>query len=343
MLRYYWRILLAASLALLTARAEELPIYWPTPDSSFFEGADWAEVGQPTASGRAESAYFGCVRNGGRRFHEGLDLKPIGRDRHNEATDGIFAAMPGRVAYINKVAGNSSYGRYVVINHESADVPVYTLYAHLASIENGLGVGDLVAGGQRLGTMGRSAGGYTIPRQRAHLHFEIGVMKSNNFNRWYRKAGYTGKNHHGNYNGINLMGADPLHFWETVRDGKFKNFEDYFASLPTAYTLRIGTDKVPEFINRYPHLLTQPVPKEGIAGWDIEYTWYGLPKRWTPLQADAFPYGAKDGDIALLEFNPDVFDGQCRDTLVFSKSNPQGTVKLGKNLKGDLKMLFGFK
>lgn len=318
------------------------PLYWPTPNPAFFEGAEWDEVTQPTASGRPESALFGCVRNGGSRFHEGLDLKPIGRDRNHEATDAIYAAMPGRVMYINKVAGNSSYGRYIVLEHPEADVPVYTLYAHLANIETGLREGDFVTGGQRIGTMGRSAGGYSIPRQRAHLHFEIGLRKTSHFDRWYKAAGYTGKNHHGDYSGLNLIGADPVDFWDDVRTREFKDFKSYFHGLPTAFTLRVGTNTVPEFINRYPGLLTKSIPVEGVSGWDIEYTWYGLPKKWTPLGPEAFPYGAKEGDLALVEFNPEAFAGQCRDTLEFSSSNPEGTAKPGKNLKSDLKMLFGF-
>lgn len=340
--RHAASLFLCLLVSLACLRAGEPPLFWPTPNAAFFAGAGWAEIVQPTAAGTTESALFGCVRNGGARFHEGLDLKPIGRDRRHEATDAIYAVMAGRVVYINAVAGNSSYGRYIVIEHEQADVPVYTLYAHLASIEKGLREGQLVEGGQRIATMGRSAAGYTIPKQRAHLHFEIGLRKSNDFDRWYRRAGYTGKNHHGNYSGLNLTGADPIHFWETVRASEFGTFREYLHSLPTAFTLRIGTQQVPEFINRYPRLLTKPIPKEGVSGWDIDYTWYGLPKRWTPLEPDAFPYGAKEGDIALLQFNPDAFAGQCRDTLEFSSTNPQGTVKLGNNLKNDLKLLFGF-
>ncbi|GHC10853.1 M23 family metallopeptidase [Cerasicoccus arenae] len=323
-------------------QADEPPLFWPTPNPAFFEGATWEDIVQPAASGTTESALFGCVRNGGSRFHEAIDLKPIGRDRHNEATDAIYAVMPGRVAYINPHAGNSSYGRYIVLEHQDADVAVYTLYAHLSAIEPGLREGSLVTGAQRIGTMGRSAAGYTIPRQQAHLHFEIGLRKSTNFDAWYKKARYSGKNHHGDYSGLNLIGADPVDFWETVRAGKLKTFREYFFNLPTAFTLRVGTKTVPEYINRYPQLLTKPIPSSGVTGWDIDYTWYGLPKRWTPLGAEAFPYGAKEGDIALLDFNPEAFESQCRDTLEFSNSNPEGTVKLGKNLKNDLKQIFGF-
>jgi len=186
--------------------------------------------------------------------------------------------------------------------------------------------------------MGRSAGGYSIPRSRAHLHYELGMFKTNRFQHWYNRAGYGSSNKHGNYNGINLIGSDPLAFFTAVRDGRFKDFASYFASLPTAFTLRVSTRSMPDFILRYPKLLTKPIPREGLAGWDIDYTWYGLPKRWTPLTADEVQT-RREGDITLVDFDQSVFQGSCRSTLEF---DAEGKPSLGKNLKSDLKLMFGF-
>ncbi|MGE9292054.1 MAG: M23 family metallopeptidase, partial [Puniceicoccales bacterium] len=163
-----------------------IPAYWPTPDGSYFQTGDIMPLLQPTASGRPESGLYGCVRNGGTRFHEGVDLKPIGKDRNGNATDPIYAVMAGRVAYVNRVAGNSSYGRYVVIEHMDLDVAVYTLYAHMADVDSDIQPGIRVEAGQRLGRMGHSAGGYSIPRSRSHLHFEIGLRDSNRFQDFYK-------------------------------------------------------------------------------------------------------------------------------------------------------------
>lgn len=312
-------------------------VYWPTPNAAYFEGEAITEQLQPTASGRTESALFGCVRNGGARFHEGLDLKPIMRTRSGEAADPIFSVMAGKVVHVSTVAGNSSYGRYVVVE-TAADVPVYMLYAHLASIEPGIRPGAKVEAGQRLGTMGRSAGGYSIPRSRAHLHYELGMMKTNRFDAWYKRQGYGSPNKHGDYNGINLIGADPLDFFTAVREGRFDNFADYFASLPTAFTIRVATRKMPDYILRYPKLLTRPIPNTGVTGWDIDYTWYGLPKRWTPLTSED-TRTRKEGDVTLVSWDESVFEGQCRDTLIFSGD---GTPRLGKNLTNDLRLMFGF-
>lgn len=321
------------------ASAESPRVFWPTPDSRFFETGDIYPMLQPTASGIPESALFGCVRNGGARFHEGLDLRPLRRDRSGEATDAIYAIMDGRVAHINSVAGHSSYGRYVVVEHVDADVPVYTLYAHLAAVEPGLRVGTRVAGGQRLGTMGRSAGGYTIPRDRAHLHFEIGVLRTGRFDEWYAGQPQFGSpNRHGNYNGINLIGTDPLVFFTKVREGEFQDFRSYFASLPTAFSLRVLTRTAPDFIHRYPKLLTRPIPREGLVGWDIDYTWYGLPKRWTPLTAESIHTG-REGDVILIDADQSLFEGSCRQTLNFDR---QGNPSIGSRLRNDLRMMFGF-
>lgn len=335
-------LILAAVLLLagsLSAQTAVRGIYWPTPDGSFLEGGPIEPLLQPTASGNPESALFGCVRNGGTRFHEGLDIRPLKRDRRGEAADPIYAVMDGRVVHINSVAGHSSYGRYIVIEHDGQDVPVHTLYAHLAQAAPGLKVGDRVKAGQEIGTMGRSAGGYSIPRERAHLHIELGFRKSDDFQSWYDWKRFNSPNHHGVYNGMNLIGIDPLHFFETVRSGNFQDFRSYIRSLPTAFTLRVATRNIPDFIRRYPGLLTRPIPTEGVSGWDIEYTWYGLPKAWTPLKKEDISTSVS-GDVTLVDYDPDAFHSPCRMTLVFGKNEE---VLLGKRLQDDLRLMFGFR
>src|SRR5205085_1919765 len=118
---------------------------------------------------------FGGVRSGGARFHEGIDIKCVSRDRAGEPLDNVFAAMNGVVRYINASAGDSNYGRYIVLEHTEVAPAVYTLYAHLARIAPNLRPGDRVTAGQVIATMGHSSGALPIPKDRAHLHFEIGL------------------------------------------------------------------------------------------------------------------------------------------------------------------------
>lgn len=329
----------AVLLGVGTLSAAVAEVVWPTPNQAFMQGGDWAAVVQPTVAGTTESALFGCVRNNGRRFHAGLDIAPVGRDRRNEATDAIYAAMEGRVRYINRQAGNSSFGIYVVLEHETADIPVYTLYAHLARVDADLRVGQQVMAGSRLGTMGRTAGGYTIPRNRAHLHFEIGLRKSDRFDAWFASRDFGSPNHHGNFNGMNLVALDPVQFYETVRAGEFHGFIDYFDRvLKPAFRVRVGTDRIPDMILRYPKLSTRPVPAGGVVAWDIDFTWYGLPIRWTPrTAAEIGPQ--RSGSLVLLAANQDAFKGNCRQTVLFSAD---GTARMGDRLEGDIRQIFGF-
>jgi murein DD-endopeptidase MepM/ murein hydrolase activator NlpD len=102
-----------------------------TPNPAFTQGAPIEDFIHATSSGDPVSGTFGAVRTNGRRFHEGIDIKPVmPRTRKGEPTDPVYAAMDGTVAHISTMSGKSNYGRYVVILHDMDGVEVYTLYAH---------------------------------------------------------------------------------------------------------------------------------------------------------------------------------------------------------------------
>ena len=100
--------------------------------------------------------------------------------------DSVFLSpqINRKVAYVNRRPGKSSYGRYIVLVHSGKTPALYSLYAHMRIIEPHLEPGGVVAAGETLGIMGRSAI-YAIPKERAHLHFEIGLQLSESFRRWY--------------------------------------------------------------------------------------------------------------------------------------------------------------
>ena len=253
---------------------------------------------QPTVSGKVESGLFGCYRNGGARFHEGVDLKSIQRGPKQKPKDAIFAIMPGRVVYINKIPGNSSYGRYVVIEHDHLELPLTSLYAHLGEIEPHLRVGQQVHGGDTIGIMGHSAS-TPIPVSRAHLHLEIGLKLSNRFDSWYKKQQFGTPNKHGVWNGMNLMGIDPLDFFKRARDPRWVGEVLYIKTLPTAFIFKISTRVIPDFIRRYPQLLNVNQLPERVYGWKVECTWFGFPKNWTPIEAPDSSLG-KPGTLKLI-------------------------------------------
>lgn len=265
-------------------------------------GSDLESFIQPTVSGEVSSGLFGCVRNNGHRFHEGVDLKPYLERRRGEPTDPVYAAMDGTVAHVAARNGQSGYGRYVVIEHNRDGVLVYTLYAHLASVDDRIERGVKVSAGDVLGIMGRSATGYTIPKARAHLHFEIGLRLGDSFQEWYDAQKFGSPNYHRDFNGMNLVGFDPLEFFGVQHKVGVSSLSAYIRSLPTAYVVQIRTTTTPSFVKWNPSLLTRSVQADAVHGWEIAFTAYGLPKEWTPLgQGDVA--SLKDGKPQVVDFD----------------------------------------
>lgn len=320
---------------------KETPLFWPTPNPAFTQNKPLEDFVQPASSGKIQSGLFGCVRNDGARFHEGLDLKPINRDRYREATDPIYAFMAGKVAFINAIPGNSNYGRYIVIEHLEATPPLYSLYAHLASIDSQIKQGLWVDGKTVLGKMGRSAN-HPIPQTRAHLHFEVGFRLSDDFSSWWRSQYSKKQNRFGNYHGWNLISVDPLDLFRKWRSGSVQSLQDYIEQLPTAYTLRVRTSKIPFFIKQYPSLLSQKIPYETIQGWEIDYTSYGLPKQWTPLQKDDILFLKTPGEVTVVYYDA-VLDSKSACRSMIKKDGKTGELTLSKTVRSHLQILFGFR
>lgn len=302
-----------AALLVAVSMHGAIDLVFPTPQKAWTSGRI-ADFIQPTASGDPESGLFGCVRTGGNQFHEGLDLRPTTRTRQGEPADPVFAAMDGVVKYVSNAPGGSNYGRYIVIEHPAQTPAVYTLYAHLARIDPAIRAGVSVAKGQTIGTMGRSASGTPIPKDRGHLHFEIGLRMTDNFENWYAARRFGNRNEHGTYNGMNLMGIDPLDFLQKWRAGKVDSFLEYFDGLRAVVTFRIATTRVPDFIQRYPALLRKPI-NGFVSGWEIECNSTGLPFAWTPLSA-AEVTGLRPGEIRIINANAAVLRAyRCKDLV----------------------------
>jgi len=338
-MRLAFYLLLVANLCLGSLSSMAYPgLVWPTPNPAFQNGESIEAFIQPTASGKKESGLFGCVRNNGHKFHEGIDLYPIVRDKRGEALDEVFAVLPGRVVYINTVSGYSSYGRYVVIEHDLDGLVFHTLYAHLARVRDTTVVGKYVELGTPIGIMGRSAS-TTIPRSRAHLHFEIGVRLTDDFQAWYDRQKFSTKNRHGNWNGMNLISVDPLDFYRSVRNGSVSNLHGYLQKIPTYARIRIHTSVVPDFVKRYPRLVTRPYLGSEIVAWDIAFSRHGVPKEWSPRFADESVAG-EPGDVEILAYNPELLNDQtCFKVVLLPSSGP----KVSAATLTTLKKLFGFK
>lgn len=251
----------------LLAEPAALPLRvgFPTAQTNLARTAD-ETVYMPTASGRVESALYGSVRTqnaGGRilpSFHEGIDIAPLRRDRRGRALDPVLAVADGTVAYVNRSAGDSNYGTYIVLEHADPVGIIYTLYAHLSAADKKIREGVKVARGEVIGIMGNTPSS-TVPVVRAHLHFEIGMIRNRRFESWAsaRKI----DNRHGRLHGWNLTGVDPLTLYATTVPERVFSMLEYLNSLPAAFELLIRADRPLDYFSRYPALLQGEGPATG--------------------------------------------------------------------------------
>lgn len=299
-----WRELLVISIAFMARAACALDVVLPTANDALLQPGQEARFFQPTIEGTVESGMFGCVRRGGRKFHEGIDIQCLERDRRGESIDPVLAAAVGRVVFINTVPGRSNYGRYLILEHRWDNVAVVTLYAHLREIADGVRIGQWVNKGQRIATLGRSTNTREgITPDRAHLHFEVGFMINPQFQRWYARRDPKAPPF-GNYNGQNFIGLDPAAFLRAYRAKPDVKFGDYVANHALAFTVLVPANRFP-WAALHPEQVVDlagrtnqsndtafgtaaavPLQNE-IAAYEVGVTGWGLPVRiWPRSQAE---------------------------------------------------------
>lgn len=306
--RRFRRLLGLAVLVGIALGVEAQPFRFPTENHALLEGGGEPRFFQGTSGKPWTSGQFGCVRSDGHQFHEGVDIQALHRDAHGEPTDAVGASAPGTVAYINSRSALSNYGNYLVLRHQIEGMEVYTLYAHLRQVREGLKVGDAVAAGDRIGTLGRTSNTkQPITKDRAHVHFEINLVVNDRYVDWHRAHLKGMRNDHGNFNGRNLLGLDPAEvFREQARLGPAFRFTEFIRSRPVMVRVAVKDTSIP-WVKRYPQLLVaNPVAeREGVAGYELGLTFNGMPVRVTPRAASELKGAAK---VRLV----DVSAGECQ-------------------------------
>jgi len=227
--------------------AQKLNLVLPTEnDALYYSGPDFYQLtdrqlrlgyGKPWEGGT-----FGFVRNVRKtrhgliytRFHEGIDIKPLRRDRRGEPLDAIGSIDEGTVVYTNRVARHSSYGKYVVVEHWWHGSPYYSLYAHMGDVD--VQPNQTVSRGERLGRMGYT--GVGLNRRRAHLHLEINLMlNAGCFQHWHQDY-FTDANHHGVYNGLNMAGIDVARLYLTLYREEKQDTTTHTSAPENSFTLQ---------------------------------------------------------------------------------------------------------
>jgi murein DD-endopeptidase MepM/ murein hydrolase activator NlpD len=313
----FLRIVLLAYISCNWAWSTESTFFlsWPTPNPSFVQGLGYSAFLQKTGPGKEfSSGAYGCVRNNGYKFHEGVDLFPVKREQNGRALDSVFSAMSGRVVYINNDSTKSSYGRYIVLEHEQFRPILYSLYAHLGSFSPPLKVGNSVKVAQVLGRMGNSSS-FSIPLNRSHLHFEIGLRLSQNFQNWYNRKTFKTPNTHGNFNGYNLVGIDPLPFFKLYQSGDIKSPADYFENLKENVSVAVKSNHPPSILSINPTLEQQVASTiDKPNGWICRFGPYGIPLSFEKASIKG------TSNIQILTFNESASRRFCRK-LVEKRNN----------------------
>jgi murein DD-endopeptidase MepM/ murein hydrolase activator NlpD len=229
-----------------------------------------------------EGGTYGYVRNAARindqvihtKFHEGIDIQPVNRDNAGNPLDPVSSIADGKVVHTSLIAGHSNYGKYVVVEHTWENSQVYSLYAHLAEIT--CKPGDPVKSGSVLGRMGYTGAGINCTR--AHVHLELGMIISKRYDDWAKGT----INYHGNYNGMNLTGADVARFFLEQKANPERCFSEFIASTPVYFKIATPSKGTPEFVTRYPWICHGN--PEGCLSWEISFSATGMPIAFTPLQ-----------------------------------------------------------
>lgn len=282
-------ILLAMATALAAA---PIDLRLPTENQHLFSGnpdqfymyVDRTFEG--VASKPWEAGTYGYVRTAMRigsevvltKFHEGIDISPVKRDKAGNPLDLVSSIAAGRVAYVSPLAGRSNYGKYVVVAHDWENSAVYSLYAHFAEIT--CKPGDPVTAGSVLGRMGYTGAG--INRTRAHCHLELGMLMSTRYEDWHKIRG-AGINYHGPFNGMNIAGSDVARFFLEHRENPALQFSQFIASTPVYFKVTIPSGEKPDFAVRYPWIVASGSAEKPVS-WEISFSATGLPVAFTPSQ-----------------------------------------------------------
>lgn len=211
------------------------------------------------------------------RFHEGMDIRPMRRDARGEPLDEVRAIASGTVVHVNRAAGHSNYGRYVVIEHRWGECPYYSLYGHLNTIA--VETGQTVKEGEKLAIMGHTGSG--INRERAHVHVELNLLLNDHFEQWHDTFFKNDPNYNGIYNGINLTGLDIARLFLALGKNPSLTIPAFLAREEVFYKVIVPNSPNFQLARRYPWMM-EGVPNEKPVAWEVSFDRSGLPLHIAP-------------------------------------------------------------
>jgi murein DD-endopeptidase MepM/ murein hydrolase activator NlpD len=271
-----------------TAHSQMLDLVLPTDNDALFAGDGTAFYQyvernyKGTKSTPWEGGQYGFVRDptdtaGGvvfTRFHEGIDIRSLHRDARGDPLDEVRAIADGKIVHANSVPGYSNYGKYIVIEHRWSGSNYYSLYGHLSSIV--VQPGDTVTRGQRIAVMGYTGTG--LNQERAHLHLELDLMFSRQFEAWYNTFFRNDPNHNGIYNGMNLAGLDVARLYLALRKNPGLTIPEFLNNEEIFYKVTLPNSRHFDLARLYPWMLAAGKRSEK-SSWEISFARSGVPLR----------------------------------------------------------------
>jgi hypothetical protein len=125
--------------------------------------------------------------------------------------------------------------------------------------------------------------GYTgagLNRTRAHVHLEIALLMSENYEGWHRTH-LGSKNYHGNFNGMNLAGVDVAALFLEHRAKPDLKFSEFILSRPVQFKVLVpAAEADPQFLVRHSWMRRGVVPDA--VSWEIGFAATGHAISFTP-------------------------------------------------------------
>jgi murein DD-endopeptidase MepM/ murein hydrolase activator NlpD len=288
---YFAVVLLASFPAMAQSQSEPLNLALPTDNDAIYRG-DGPEFYQyivrdfqGVKSTPWEGGQYGFVRDPVEtpagavctRLHEGIDIRPLQRDERGEPLDPVRAIAAGVVVHTSLAPGFSNYGKYVVVEHRWDGCSYYSLYGHLSSIQTQ--VGQRVQQGDQLGVMGHTGEG--LDRTRAHLHLELNLMVGRQFELWHDSLFKNDPNHHGLYNGLNLIGIDIARLYLALRKRPALTIPEFLSEEETLYRVLLPDASHFDLRKAYPWMLGQKKVENAVS-WEVSFNREGVPLKIEP-------------------------------------------------------------
>ena len=282
---------LSASMTGRTAQDRTLDLVLPTDNDALFSGdgpAFYQHIDRDYKGVKStpwEGGQYGFVRDPKdtadgvvyTRFHEGIDIRPVHRDANGEPLDEVRAIADGKVVHISPVPGYSNYGKYIVVEHRWDGSNYYSLYGHLSSIA--VQPGETVRGGQYIAVMGHTGTG--INRERAHLHLELDLMFSRQFEAWYDTFFKNDPNRHGVYNGMNLAGLDIARLYLALRKNPALTISQFLNDEEAFYKVALPKARQFDLPQLYPWMVAGG-KRNNASSWEVSFARSGVPLRIEP-------------------------------------------------------------